>query len=106
MLHYDDGEKSGCVGARQGRHTKPTLREAMSGLQALLHNNTAANLALYGGAKAIFVGFTACYATHYDPAPIDLGSTPQRPASHTNMITVRYLAEAINRIRREYEVLH
>lgn len=103
MVQYDDGNgRFGCVGASQGRYTNESLTPAQSKLKSLLKNNTPDKLALYGGAKALFVGFVACYPVHFDPAPIDLGSTPLFPADIFNMRTLQRLGEHILRARRDY----
>lgn len=103
MVKYDDGkDRSGFVGAMQGRYTHASLTPAASSLNSLLQNNTPDRLALYGGAKALYVAFTACYANHFDPAPIDLGSSPVFPADIFNMRTLRRLTEYILRARRDY----
>lgn len=106
MLMYMNGYEdswSPC-GASQGRYTHATLTSAESMRDAMLRNNSADKLALYGGAKSIFVGFVACYAGHYDPAPLNLGSTNQIPADLQNMLTIRRLAEHILRCRRDYRI--
>lgn len=103
MVAYDDGNnRSGCVGARQGRYTLPTFERAKHKLDSLLANNSPDRLALYGGAKSLFVRFTACYGRHYDPAPVDLGCTPVRPADLTDMRSVDALSVAILKARRDF----
>jgi len=49
------------------------------------------------------VAFVACYGGHYDPAAIDLGSSPAQPASFTDLRSIRDLAHAIARVRRDVE---
>lgn len=103
MLLFRSGRNSlSYVGARQGRHTHATLAAAESFLDAMRSNNSADKLALYGGAKSLFVGFVACYGGHYDPAPIDLGSSTRYPANLDNLQTINRLSEAIMRCRRDY----
>lgn len=80
MLMFDTGTRSGFASARQGLFTIPTLAQANVRLESLLTSDTADRIKeLYGSAKALFVGFTACYGGHYDPAPIDLGGSPRYP---------------------------
>lgn len=103
---YDDGNGHwGFVGARQGRHTHATLAEAKTKLDSLLKHNPADKLALYGGGKSMYVGFQACYAGHYDPAPIDLGSSPvwTAPRAFEDMRILWKLAYAIRKARNECE---
>lgn len=105
-VHYDDGNGHfGHVGARQGRCTKATLREAVSQLEGLLANNPPDKLALYGGGKSMYVGFEACYGGHYDPAPINLDSSPVWPAPRAfeDMRIMWKMAYAIRRARQEAE---
>lgn len=103
MVMYDAGnERSGYVGAMQGRYTHESLTPAQSMLNAIRTNDSADKLALYGGAKALFVGFVACYPGHFDPAPIDLGSSIVFPADIFNMRTLCRLTEYILRARRDY----
>jgi hypothetical protein len=103
MLRYDDPVGAGFVSARQGRYTHATLASAEHMLEALLTNNPPDKLALYGGAKALFVAFTACYGGHYDPAPMTLGSSPRYPASLTNRNSLRELVWALNNCRGDFE---
>jgi hypothetical protein len=103
MVMYDDGKDRGFVNARQGRYTYPSIKAASELLNGMLTNNSADKLALYGGVKALFVAFVACYGGHYDSAAIDLGSSPAQPASFTDLRSIRDLAHAIARVRRDVE---
>lgn len=91
---------TGYVGARQGRYTQHTLAAAEQLLKGMLEVNSADRLSLYGGAKALFVAFTACFPGHYDPAPVDLDSTPIFPAAF-DLRTLGRLQEAVWRARRD-----
>ncbi len=102
-LQYHDGERRGFIRARQGRHTYSMLTPAESALNQLRKQNDSSRLALYGGAKAMFVAFTACYGGHYDPAPVDLDCTPIYHADLRNLQIIRRLMRAIDRCRRDYD---
>ena len=101
-LRYDSAEgTSNFVGAGQGRYMLPTYAAARQYLDALLTNNPPDKLALYGGAKSLYVAFQACYATHYDPYPLNLGSNPGLPASLTDQAALAELASRVLAARSE-----
>lgn len=101
-LRYDSAAgTSNFVGARQGRYMLPTYAAARQKLDALLANDPPDKLALYNGAKSLYVAFQACYANHYDPYPLDLGSTPARHASLTDQAALAELARCVLAARSE-----
>lgn len=71
---------TGFVQPRQGRYMRQTYAAAARALAALVANDSPDKLELYGGASSMYVAFQPCYAGHYDPYPLDLGSDPGCPA--------------------------